>query len=631
MAVDMSPSVKRRLKQYQTDFISQDASFNEQWTLYPGGIPTPIKTLFKGIRVQDGRMAMWCEGHAVADEFDTPEHLRSIEALLHTAVMISLYDKQGNALYRNPAARESVKQLDETLLVRLGDAQAHGRMLADLDAHGIASLTLPVKTTRGERWLEMSARCCKDAVTGMDAVLVSEVDVSAIKRTEARAHFLATHDSLTGLPNRSHVEQQFADTIDHIRSSGLEAALFFIDLDNFKDVNDTLGHAAGDELLIEMSKRLGAVTRSSDLVARFGGDEFLILTLGTDIHTEAERLGNRLLSTIAQPVVVNGLAVEVTTSLGVSLFPRDGNDIETLLRHADLAMYSAKERGRNGLAFFNSEMSEAVLTRTGMEAELRHAMERGEFEVFYQPQIDVRNGQIYGAEALVRWRHPKKGLISPDRFIPLCEKLGLIVKLGAFVFEQAARQQVAWALAGHDLQLGVNLSPRQFRDPELMATFTQALAAAKCSPHRMQVEITESVLIGHDARPLETLESLRNMGLSVALDDFGTGYSNLGYLRRFPINTLKIDKAFIQGDEENLPLAALIVSMCRLMKLSIVAEGVETPAQLAWVASQGIESYQGYLFSRPLDATGFTQLLNSKIGEQPTPIILPGAPAAPAG
>ncbi len=611
MAIDMSPSVARRLKQYQADFISQDAAFNEQWTLYPGGKPVALKAKFKGVRLEDGRMAMWCEAHAVADEFDTPEHLRSVEALLHTAVMISLYDSHGSALYRNPAARESVQRWDETLQIRIGEPGLFGRLMDDVAAHGIATLTLPVHTARGERWLEMSARRCKDAVTGLDAVLISEVDVSAIKRTEASANFLAMHDALTGLPNRSHVMQRFNDTVNVIRETDQEAALIFIDLDHFKDVNDTLGHAAGDALLVETSKRLNAATRSSDLVARLGGDEFLILIVAKDIHAEVERVCSRLLGTISTPFVVNGTAVEITPSLGVSLYPRDGNDIETLLRNADLAMYSAKERGRNDLAFFDPGMAQAVLERTTMEAQLRHAIAHGEFEVHYQPCVDLQTGQICAAEALVRWRHPQRGLVTPDHFIALCESMGLIVKLGAFVFAQAARQQVAWARAGHDVLVGVNLSPRQFRDPDLLTTFTRALGDAQCAPGRIQVEITESVLVGSDARPLEILTGLRNLGLSIALDDFGTGYSNLAYLRRFPINTLKIDRAFIQGDADHLPLAGLIVAMCRLMKLSIVAEGVETAEQLNWVVGQGIESGQGYLFSRPVDADSFTRLLQN--------------------
>ncbi len=628
MAADMSESVAKRLKQYQADFISQGASFYEQWTLFPSGVPVPLKAKFKGIRLDDGRMAMLCEGRSV--EFDTADHLRTVEALLHTAVMISLYDSHGQVLYRNPAARQSVNRLDETLQDRVLDAGALARLLAETSRSGSATLTLLVRTVHGERWHELSARSCRDAVTGHDAVLVSEADVSALKRTEARASFLAMHDSLTGLPNRSHVMQRFNETVGSIRASGQEAALVFIDLDHFKDINDTLGHAAGDDLLVQMSRRLRDATRSSDLVARLGGDEFLILIVSKDIRSEVDRVRTRLLRTVTQPLTVQNNEVRVTPSLGVALYPRDGNDIETLLRNADMAMYTAKERGRNDIAYYDEAMADAVRKRITLETELRRAFDRNEFEVHYQPCVASDSGHIYGAEALVRWNHPEQGLVSPDAFIPMCEEMGLIYRLGSLVFDQAVRQQVAWFKSGRDLLVSVNLSSRQFRDPDLVSSIAASLAAAGCQPARIQLEITESVLIGDDARPLEVLRALEAMGLTIALDDFGTGYSNLAYLHRFPIKTLKIDKAFIQGIDANLPLAELIVAMCRLMKLNIVAEGVETAEQLSWVSGQGIENYQGYLFSRPLDVAQFDQMLGAP-PLAPSVSLAPRAPSAATG
>ena len=624
MAIDMSDSVRRRLKQYQADFVSQKAVFNEQWTLYPGGKPVPLKARFSGIELEDGRMAMWCEGHLMSVEFDTPEHRRSVEALLHTEIMISLYDMDGQVLYRNPAARESVSRLDERLQDRMGDPEAYAHFMDSLQATESATTTLQLSTIRGSRWLEISARRCRDAVTGLDAMLVSEADVSAIKRTEAKANFLASHDSLTGLPNRSTVLQHFAQTVDHIRTTGQQAALIYLDLDHFKDINDTLGHAAGDELLVQMAKRMRSSTRSSDLVARLGGDEFLILIVSHDIQQEVDLVRGRLLHAVAQPLWLRGTEVQVTPSLGVSMYPTDGTDFDTLMRNADLAMYTAKTRGRNGMAYFDPAMADAARARTTLESELRHALERNEFEVHYQPRVNLITGNISGAEALVRWRHPVHGLLAPDRFIGLCEETGLIVRLGAHVFQQAALQQVAWASSGTDLQVGVNLSARQFRDPELLATIAQALTQAHCTASRMQLEITESLLIGSEARPLEILCELERMGLSIALDDFGTGYSNLAYLHRFPIHTLKIDKSFIQGDSANLPLAGLIVEMCRVMHLQIVAEGVETEPQLQWVTDKGIESYQGYWFAKPLSVQDFNRLLAQQAthGHWPRPSAL---------
>ncbi len=607
---DMSVSVARRLRQYQVDFAAQGATFKEQWTLYPGGKPVSLSVRFSGHVLDDGRMAMLCEAD-LADGL-VPESLRSVEALLHTAVMITLYGADGRALYRNPAAREAVLAPGERLEDRIADAEAYSAFTGSLARDGVATLTLLVATPQGERWHELSARRCRDAVTGQDAVLVSEADISAIKRTEERANFLALHDALTGLPNRNHVMQRFDRAVADIREAGLEAALLFIDLDHFKDINDTLGHAAGDELLVHVAQRLRQATRSTDLVARLGGDEFLILMVSKDVRVEIDRVRERVMQTVCRPVIVSGTEVRVTPSVGVALYPHDGADIKSLMRNADLAMYTAKERGRNNLAFFDGGMAEAVRSRTELEAELRHALERDEFEVHYQPRVSTDGQHIVGAEALVRWRHPVRGLVAPDVFIPTCESTGLIRQLGNRVFAHAARQQAIWASRGHPLVVSVNLSARQMAHPELLSDISQALAASQGNPAGLELEITESMLLGKDQAVLDLLQALERMGMSIALDDFGTGYSNLAYLQRFPIKTLKIDKTFIQGIDANRPLAELITSMCRLMKLNAVAEGVETIEQLNWVASQGITQFQGYLFARPLAVPAFDELLESR-------------------
>ena len=610
MGADMSESVARRLAQYQSDFISQGATFNEQWTLYPGGKPVSLTVRMSGHRLDDGRMAMLCEGREQAAE--QPESLRSVEALLHTPVMITLFGEDGRPLYRNPAARGSVRRLDEKLAERIVETRSHAALLAALASEGMATQTLAVHTEAGPRWHEISARRCKDAVTGQAALLVSEVDVSAIKRTEAQAQYMALHDALTGLPNRSHLTQRFEMVLGAIRDAQQQAALIFIDLDHFKDINDTLGHATGDALLIEVSRRLRGAVRGSDLVARLGGDEFLILMVAADIRSEIERVRLRLTRAVAEPVHLGGRDLHVTASIGVALYPQHGSDVQTLMRNADLAMYSAKEGGRNALAYYDAAMADAVEGRTALEAELRLAFERREFEVHYQPIVEASSGRIVGAEALVRWRHPQRGLVAPDVFIPLCESTGLIRRLGALVFSSAAHQQVAWAQAGHVLRLSVNLSARQLRSAELLPDLAAALRASGADPRQLQLEITESMLLGQDNELLALFQALQDLHLGLALDDFGTGYSNLAYLQRFPIDTLKIDKTFIQGLQSNHALAELIVAMAQLMRLRVVAEGVETPEQLAWVRAQGIEFCQGYLFARPLPVAEFEALLAAR-------------------
>jgi diguanylate cyclase (GGDEF)-like protein len=610
LGADMSPSVARRLAQYQSDFISGDVSFNEQWTLYPGGKPVSLTVRLSGHRLEDGRMGMFNEGRVQAGE--QPESLRSVEALLHTAVMITLYGEHGQPLYRNPAARASVRRLDETLAERIVDPRAHAALQATLAETGLATQTLAVHSAEGQQWHEISARRCSDAVTGQAALLVSEVDVSAIKRTEAQAQYMALHDALTGLPNRSHIMQRFEMVMGRLREAGHEAALVFIDLDRFKDVNDTLGHGAGDTLLVEVAQRLRGAVRASDLVARLGGDEFLILMVAPDIRSEIERVRLRLMRAVAEPVHLLGREIHVTASIGVALFPHDGSDVQTLLRNADLAMYSAKEGGRNALAYYRAGMADAVESRTALEAELRLAFDLRQFEVHYQPIVEATTGRIQGAEALVRWRHPQRGLVAPDVFIPLCESTGLIRRLGALVFETAAHQQAAWARAGHGLRISVNLSARQLRSAELLPDLKQALKRSGADPRQLQLEITESMLLGQDDSLLSLFQALQDLHLGLALDDFGTGYSNLAYLQRFPIDTLKIDKTFIQGLDTNRALAELIVAMAQLMRLRVVAEGVETPEQLAWVRAQGIEFCQGYLFARPLPVAEFEALLAAR-------------------
>jgi len=617
MGSDMSDSVKKRLAQYQSDFSASGATFNEQWTLYPGGVPVSLHLRFSGYALPDARMAMLCHAKPVVTE--TPESLRSVDALLHTPVMISMYDSAGHPLYRNPAARASVGATHETLESRIVDPAAYARLMQTLQTEQPATFTLAMRTVDGEQWHELAAKRCLDAATGDAAILVSETNVSILKRTEARAHFLAHHDGLTGLPNRAQVIARFAGAVEAIRQAGCEAALVFMDLDHFKDVNDTLGHAAGDELLVQIAARLRNATRSTDLVARLGGDEFLILVASQDILAEVSRVRDRILHSVSLPTVLRGTSVRVTPTMGVSLYPRDGTDLETLLRKADLAMYSGKQRGRNDLAFYNEGMGTAVSERMQLESDLRSALERQEFELHYQPIVVTGTLGISGVEALLRWRHPVRGLVGPDLFIPLCETTGMITPLGQWVFAQAARQQAAWAQDGHCLHMHVNLSPRQFQDPELVHTMQRAMQASGCDPTRMGVEITESMLMGRDEHTASVLAAISALGMSIALDDFGTGYSNLGYLQRYPIGTLKIDKSFIQGSDSQKPLAELIVSLGHKLGMQVLAEGVETQEQLDWVIRHGIAHFQGYWFSKPLPATELRALLLANLSRVPVP------------
>lgn len=611
MGADMQPSIAQRLLQYQRDFIRHDACFTESWTLYPKGQPLTLNVIFSGYRLPDGRMAMFCEG--LGEQKNTPpETLRSAEALLYTTVMITLFDTQGLPLYRNPSARDAVLDPTATAKAHFVREADYRKLLREVIAKGEGRLIAQINTSRGERWHEISARLCRDAVAGLNACLVSEVDVSELKQTEARANHLAHHDILTGLPNRNFVLYGFQKRLNEIRQQHLSAALMFIDLDRFKNVNDSLGHAAGDQLLVQMADRLRSVIRAPDVVARLGGDEFLVLAAADNIADHVLALGERIQQSIAKPMTISGCEVCVTSSIGVSLFPSDADDLGTLMRQADLAIYRSKETGRNRVAFFTPELNTVAQQRITLESELRHALDHGQFVVHYQPRVCVHNNHILGAEALVRWQHPQRGLLAPGNFIALCEETGLIEALGAYVLEEAAMQQVAWAQQGFPLRISVNLSPRQFLDTHFVQTVCEIVERTGCNPQQLQLEITESLLLGNAEGTLEILQALNGMGFSFAIDDFGTGYSNLAYLQRYPISCLKIDRSFIHSLEGTEPITELIVNMSRLLKLSIVAEGVETAIQLDWLRQHHCEEYQGFLFSSAVSASQFSKLLTSQ-------------------
>ncbi|MEY4752989.1 MAG: hypothetical protein RJA44_664 [Pseudomonadota bacterium] len=618
---DMSPAVRRRLLQYQDDFRRTDARFTEIWTLYPHDEPVHLDVDFSGVRLQDGSIAMWCE--ARHKSFSDPVALRSTEALLHTEVMITLYGPEGAALYRNPAARDAATRGAQCHPERFVDPADYQALVEQMTAQRQGRIVARVHTAEGERWHDITARSSRDAVTGQPAWLISEVDVTELKQAEARAQFLAEHDPLTGLPNRHFLARGFAGELARLARSGSPAALVFIDLDQFKDINDSLGHGVGDELLIELSKRLLDSVNAPDLVARLGGDEFILL-----MHLPAgpvlEARVARLTELLSRPVRLRHHEVRVTPSIGISLYPQDGTELDTLMRQADLAMYDAKASGRNRHCYFRPELRTVALARLELEQDLRQALAAGnELQVYYQPRLAVQGGQVVGAEALLRWQHPRRGMIGPGEFIGLAEDCGLIAPLGLWVLEQAAQQLARWQAEGLQLTVSVNLSPRQLSDPALVEQLAAILATTGCRPAQLELEITESVLLGHDERTLGVLHQLRALGLRIAVDDFGTGYSNLAYLQRYPIQCLKIDRAFVAALDTAAPIAELIITLCRMLQLQVVAEGVETPEQLAWLAERNCHEFQGFLFSPPLPLERFERLLaQAAAGE------LSSAPAA---
>lgn len=606
MSNEMSPTVAQRLKQYQRDFET-GASFTEVWTLYPNGEPSTTRCIFSGIRLDDGRMAMFCQG--IEERPEDPETLRSAQALLHTTVMISLYDTHGKSLYHNPAARASYRDGMHTLTDRFMDAYDHDTLLAALDRDGIANLVARVDTDEGPRWHEINARESRDAVNGTPAILISEVDISDLKEAERKSQYLAVHDVLTGLPNRTYLQNELTIKLENAEAYGQKLGLVFIDLDNFKNINDSLGHAIGDKLLIEVAARLRSHCREDDMVIRLGGDEFVVFLHDIKCRESVLQMVERIRALLVDPIYIGEHVLEVTPSMGISLFPDDGDDMDTLMKHADLAMYVAKDAGRNRHCFFSHDMKEKAETRLELESSLRRATEHGQFELFFQPQVSFKNNEITGAEALIRWRHPTRGLLTPDAFIGVAEETGLVEPIGDWVIAEAAAQQKRWEDAGHSLNVSINLSPRQFRSDALIPTIQKAVERESCDPVMLNLEITESMLMGDNHKIITALEQLHEMGFNLAVDDFGTGYSNLAYLQRYPISCLKIDRSFISDLGKTSAITELIISMCKLIDVKIVAEGVEEIEQFEWLKERGCHQYQGYYFSPAVSVDEFEQKL----------------------
>ena len=429
--------------------------------------------------------------------------------------------------------------------------------------------------------------------------------------SNARLVQLAHFDPLTGLCNRKHWMDQAQATLEAAQRHGDRLAVMFIDLDRFKHVNDSLGHSAGDRLLGTVALRMRECLRSRDVLARLGGDEFVVLLPRLKQRDGAAAAARKIMQVLVQPVMLDQHEVTVSASVGLACYPEDGDSVETLLRHADTAMYAAKDAGRNGWRFFSTEMNEHLSQRMFIETGLRRALTQGELFLHYQPQVDTRSGQLVGAEALVRWRHPERGMIAPDQFIAVAEDCGLIEPLGRWVFTEACRQLRAWEDSGlHGLQLAVNISALEFNRPGFLPQVSDILAASGVNPVQIELEITESLLMQSLPELSERLGELTALGLKLALDDFGTGYSSLGYLKRLPLSRLKIDKSFVAGvpgSPEGEAIIRASLSMAHDLGLDVVAEGVETDDQRDFLLSHGCDRLQGYLIARPMAAEAFAQ------------------------
>jgi len=450
---------------------------------------------------------------------------------------------------------------------------------------------------------------------GIRGVVITSRDVSERKKAEKRAQYLSQHDALTGLPNRFLMQDRLRQAIIQARRGGGVVALMFIDLDRFKTVNDEFGRVIGDALLKQVAERLRNCLRDTDTVARLGGDEFIIMIPDAANVDVVGEVAQRVLTEFSRPFSDRDQEMYVSASIGISLFPRDGSDPEELVKHADRAMYSAKDSGRNMYRYFTEDLNHEVRERAMLESGLRRAIDRGELRLFYQPTIDLHTRQAMGAEALVRWQHPTLGLISPGKFIPVAEESDLIFRLGEWVLKAACKQLHEWQREGLALQVAVNVSARQFRDPRLADLVMDVMSDARVDPRLVQIELTETAIMQDARASVMALERLKSRGVSISIDDFGTGYSSLSYLKRLPLDTLKIDRSFVRDiatDNNDAAIVRAIIGLARSLGKKVLAEGVEDDVQLSFLNNYGCNYGQGFLFGRPVAPEAFTELIRKQ-------------------
>ena len=543
-------------------------------------------------------------------------------------------DMTGNVTYLNVVAER---------MTGWSSAEAVGRRLTDVfcvldrDTHlpaanpmelavrsgqtvGLAANTILVRRDGVEFAIEDSAAPISDRRGTLTGAVIVFHDVSESRAMTLKMSHLAQHDFLTDLPNRVLFNDRLSHSIALAHRSGKPLAVLFVDLDHFKNINDSLGHAIGDQLLREVALRLVPCVRESDTVSRQGGDEFVVLLSELSHPEDAAIIAAKLRTALIAPYTIANHDLHVTASIGISVYPDDGQDAETMLKSADTAMYHAKDSGRNNHQFFRQSMNARAVERQSIEAGLRQAVDRQEFVIFYQPTVNLETGRITGAEALIRWRHPDRGLLAPAAFIGIAEESGLIEPIGRWVLREACRQARTWIDAGLRFdRLAVNISAVEFRNPGCYEAVCAALRQTRLEPQFLELELTETVLLRNVDATSVVLHSLSAMGIGIAVDDFGTGYSSLSHLRRFPINTLKVDRSFVQHVAtagSDAAIVGAIIAMGQRLALRVVAEGVETKGQLNFLQAQGCDEGQGYFFGRPQSAESFRALLEGNMLEE---------------
>ena len=547
---------------------------------------------------------------------------QAVQIIEHTMEGVLITDKQGQINSVNPAFTE-ITGYSETEIIN-----QHPRILISgrHPAEFFDELWDHVKKTgswRGEVWNQrqngevypvwMTISCVRDDQGEALHYVAVFSDITSIKQTQSQLEHLAHHDSLTNLPNRLLFEDRLEHALAQAKRQNRQLAVLFLDLDRFKNINDSLGHAMGDELLKEVANRLQNILRDDDTAARLGGDEFTILVENVDDPSQAAVVASKIQDKFKAPFKIAGRELHVTASIGISIYPEDGKDVADLTKNADAAMYQAKEQGRNNYRYYTSELTRTAFERLLLETELRSALKQGQLLLYYQPQISLKNGEMTGAEALLRWHHPRLGIIPPARFIPLAEESGLIHDIGNWVLKETCEQTRYLLKQGlFQGRMAINLSVRQIMQTDLILRFEQIIAESGCPPDMLQLEVTEGIFMGQMKHSVPVLDVFKKLGVSIAIDDFGTGYSSLSYLKQLPIDKLKIDRSFIRDmphDSDAVAITQAIVSLGKNLGLRITAEGIETMAQQSLLQKMGCQEGQGYLYSPPVPAEIFEQML----------------------
>ncbi|MGV8988260.1 MAG: putative bifunctional diguanylate cyclase/phosphodiesterase [Cypionkella sp.] len=596
LALDMSPAIRARLQQYAPEFW-KGIHFDEQWTLFPHGTPRTVLYRLRGCLLDSGRMAMLCEAQVTNPE--NAHLLRGSQALLYTTMMVTTYSDSGDCTYANPAARNSFSAEEQSSTRRFMNPDLRAILNGDLGLQREGTWRSEVATSRGTRTHEVEVRQSHDPVEGLANFLVTELDVTEQEAAIRKMANLVTRDSLTGLRNRTYLATAAAEFLKSATERGETVGLLLLDVDRFKLVNDSLGHAAGDMLLQGIARRLGVVLPETGVLTRLGGDEFCCLLSSSAGEKAFARTASAVLKELRKPFAVDNYNLNISASIGLSMAEGGQTSFDSLLRRADLALFDAKGKGGDRMRAFRPELAERSRRFLELDAELREALSRNRLELYYQPRISFKTGKIVAAEALIRMNSANGAMVLPAEFIPIAEATGRIAAVGRWVLREATRHLLLVRGAGSTINLSVNVSPKQFADPAFLALLRQVRPLIDGVRGEIELEITENVLIESDRRLQRVLMQISKLGYRLAIDDFGTAYSNLASLTRYPISCIKIDRTLVAHKDFRLLLTG-VMTIARAFGAKIVAEGVETESQRQWLEESLCDEYQGYLYSKPV-------------------------------